>query len=72
MKPEAHLAALLPGTILALASRAKADDTQNVPQVSYLDASHSTVVLDVDGRKYVIDVAARSIRDAGSSSSIGP
>ena len=72
MKPQAHLTGSLLGVLLVLTSSVSADDAQDVPHVSYLDASHSTVLLDVDGKKYVVDVTARSIRDAGSSSSQGP
>jgi mono/diheme cytochrome c family protein len=58
-------AGLLFWVCLVLAPLASADDQQSsAPQVSYLDASHSTVLLNVDGKQYVIDVAARSIRDA--------
>jgi mono/diheme cytochrome c family protein len=51
---------------LVLISHANADDTKSVPpQVSYVDGSHSTLLLNLDGKQYVLDVASRSIRDAG-------
>lgn len=53
---------------LVLVSRANADDTKSAaPQVSYLDGSHSTLLLEMDGKQYVVDVASRSIREAGAS-----
>jgi mono/diheme cytochrome c family protein len=56
-------------TCLAFVLPAHADDVQSgAPRVSYLDASHSTLLLDVAGKQYVVDVAARSIRDASNTS----
>ena len=75
---------MLAGTIMLLAVPALADDQQNQspqnqpPQVSYLDASHSTVLLSVNGKQYVVDVAAQSVHEkspggaAGQSSSGQP
>jgi cytochrome c553 len=34
----------------------------NSPQASYVDASHSTLRLEVDGKEYVVDVAAGTVR----------
>jgi mono/diheme cytochrome c family protein len=37
------------------------------PQASYLDASHSTLRLEVDGKAYLVDVAAGTVRPTGAS-----
>jgi mono/diheme cytochrome c family protein len=55
------LRASFAAVLLFFVSPVRADDA---PQVSFLDAGHSTVLLNVDGKQYVVDVAARSIRDA--------
>jgi mono/diheme cytochrome c family protein len=39
------------------------------PQVSYLGASHSAMLLEVDGKRYVVDLAAQTVRESGTSSS---
>ena len=66
-------AGLILTAFLVVHTPANADDAQRAaPQVSYVDASHSTLLLDLDGKKYVVDVAARSIRDAGMSASQAP
>src|SRR3977135_2574274 len=68
-----RFAGLIFTAFLVVVSPANADDAQRAaPQVSYVDASHSTLLLDLDGKKYVVDVAARSIRDAGTSASQAP
>lgn len=36
------------------------------PQASYVDASHSTLRLEVDGKTYVVDVAAGTVHPAGT------
>lgn len=61
---------ILLSVCLVFVSHANADDAQRgAPRVSYLDASHSTLLLDVAGKQYVVDVAAGSIRDAGTTAS---
>ena len=37
------------------------------PQASYLDASHSTLHLEVDGKSYIVDVAAGTVHPDGGS-----
>ena len=41
----------------------------DAPHVAYADASHSTLLLDVAGKHYVVDVAAGSVREAGTQAS---
>ena len=51
-----------------------ADDTQ-APQVSYAGTSHSTVLLKMGGKEYIVDVAAQTIHESkpeSSSSSAAP
>jgi len=56
--------------LLVLVSRSNADEEQSAtPRVSYLDASHSTLLLDVAGKQYIVDVAAGSVRDAQATAS---
>jgi len=70
MKRQICFKGLFVSVILMLAMPGNADDTQNqAPQVSYVDASHSTVLLQMNGKQYLVDVAARSVREAGSNSS---
>jgi len=70
MKPYGRFTALSLCAFLVLISQANADDaTSAPPQVSYLDGSHSTLLLEMDGKQYLVDVAARSIREAGPGSS---
>jgi len=45
-----------------LASISPAAAQTNAPQASYVDASHSTLRLDVDGKQYLVDVAAGTVR----------
>ena len=59
--------------ILILAMPGKADDAQTqAPSVSYLDASHSTVLLQVNGKQYVVDLAAQNVREKGSEAPAAP
>jgi mono/diheme cytochrome c family protein len=37
------------------------------PRATYTDATHDTVLLEMNGKQYLVDVAAHSVRDAGSS-----
>jgi mono/diheme cytochrome c family protein len=60
------LRASFAAVFLFLVSPVYADDA---PQVSFLGAGHSTVLLNVDGKQYVVDVAALSIRDAATMAS---
>ncbi len=61
---ELFLAALL------LAWPGNADDEKpKPPQVSYLDASRSTLLLDVNGKQYVVDIASQSVRESGQNAS---
>ncbi len=56
--------------MLLLVMPAPADDQPSEgPRASYADASHSTVLLQVNGKQYLVDVAAQSIRESGSSTS---
>jgi mono/diheme cytochrome c family protein len=58
-----------------LGALSAAADDQNQPQVSYVDASHSTVMLQVDGKQYLVNVATHSVSDAppgASSASASP
>jgi len=43
-----------------------AQDSQTIPQASYVDASHTTLRLEVDGKPYFVDVAAGTVRPAGA------
>src|SRR5579862_5018524 len=54
---------------LVLISHANADAQSDAPHVAYADASHSTLLLDVAGKHYVVDVAAGSVREAGTQAS---
>ena len=44
------------------------------PQASYVDASHGTVLLNIEGKQYLVDVAGGTVRpaEAQASSSAGP
>jgi mono/diheme cytochrome c family protein len=57
---------LLLSTLFAFPWIAAAQDTQPAPQAAYLDASHSTLRLEVDGKSYLVDVAAGTVRPAES------
>ena len=54
--------------LLASTFDAMSQDTQPQagPQVSYVDASHSTLRLEVDGKQYLVDVATATVRPASS------
>ena len=41
------------------------------PQASYLGASHSTVLLDVEGKRYVVDLATQTVRESDANSTAG-
>jgi mono/diheme cytochrome c family protein len=43
----------------------------SAPQAAYVDASHSTLRLDIDGKQYLVDVAAGTVRPASASASAG-
>ena len=61
---------ILVSACLVFISHADADDTQSdAPHVSFADASHSTLLLDVAGKQYLVDVAAGSVRAAGTAAS---
>lgn len=49
-----------------LAGLAQADD-QTPPRVSYTDASHSTMLLQVDGKQYLVNVAAHTVSETGGA-----
>lgn len=44
---------------------------QDLPQASYLDGSHSTVLLNVGGKEYVVNVATGTVQDR-SAGAAGP
>jgi len=53
-----------------LTLRASAQDPQAAgPRATYTDGAHNTVLLELNGKQYLVDVAARSVREAGSPSS---
>ncbi len=52
--------------LFAFALIALAQDSQSIPQASYVDASHTTLRLEVDGKPYFVDVAAGTVRPAGT------
>src|SRR5579872_3398352 len=57
---------------LALGSTAFAQNPGPAPQASYVDSGHSTVRLELDGKAYLVDVAAGTVRPAsGSGASAG-
>ncbi len=61
--------ALLVVSILVSVAPAKADDTPDPNlRVSYSDPAHSSVLLEMNGKQYIVDVASHSVREAGSSS----
>src|SRR6202042_3462502 len=47
----------------------KADNAP--PQAAYVDASHGTVLLNVEGKQYVVDVAAGTVRPATGGAQAG-
>src|SRR5580704_2198339 len=57
------LSALLAGAFAALAQNSQ----PATPQASYVDASHSTLRLEVDGKQYLVDVAAGTVHPANST-----
>lgn len=59
--------------VVVLALRASAQDPQNAgPRATFADAAHNTVLLEMNGKQYLVDVAAESVREAGSKSSAPP
>lgn len=58
----------LPLHLLALASFSMFAQAPS-PQVSYLGASHSSVLLEADGKRYIVDLAAQTVRESGPSPS---
>jgi mono/diheme cytochrome c family protein len=73
MKLQQRFIAISLCAYLVLISHANADDVKSLaPQISYLNGSHSTLLLNLDGKQYVVDVASRSIRDAGPPASQAP
>jgi mono/diheme cytochrome c family protein len=55
----------------ALASLAYPQAPAPAPQASYVDASHSTLRLQVDGKEYLVDVAAGTVHPAGTAEQDG-
>ena len=51
----------------ALNTYAFAQAPPSAPQASYLDASHSTLRLEVDGKAYVVDVASGTVHPDGAN-----
>jgi len=59
--------------VLVLALRAHAQDPQTAgPRAIYADAAHNTVLLEMNGKQYLVDVAAQSVRETGSQSPAAP
>ncbi|HEX5230030.1 MAG TPA: DUF5777 family beta-barrel protein [Bryobacteraceae bacterium] len=50
-------------------AQAPAQNPPAAPQATYVDASHSTLRLEVDGKAYLVDVAAGTVHPAGANSS---
>jgi mono/diheme cytochrome c family protein len=71
MKPPICLRGFLISSTFAVAIVLNVADAQ-APQASYADSSHSSVLLKVDGKEYIVDVSAHSVRESGSSSSAAP
>jgi cytochrome c6 len=69
MHGKARSAGLLASLFLAAVS-AWASDDQTQPTASYVDASRSTLLLEVDGKQYLVNVAAHSVNDAPPASSV--
>ena len=66
MRPSNALTAvLLPG--LLLAAPLLAQDPAAGPKASYVDGSHATLLLETDGRQYLVDVAMGTVRPATAS-----
>ncbi len=60
-------------TLLASISPLAAQDTPPAqPQASFVDASHSTLHLEVDGKQYVVDVAAGTVRPSDAQPETRP
>ena len=64
MRPNLRPNWLLLPALLAFTLFAFAQDSQTIPQASYVDASHTTLRLEVDGKRYFVDVAAGTVRPA--------
>ncbi len=64
MPPSLRPNRLLFPALFAFALFAFAQDSQTLPQASYVDASHTTLRLEVDGKPYFVDVAAGTVRPA--------
>jgi len=60
MRSDFRLSLFFAVALLASISPAAAQAT--TPQASYIDASHSTLQLEVDGKQYLVDVAAGTVR----------
>jgi mono/diheme cytochrome c family protein len=64
MRPRPSLiTGLLLGLLLFVPLIAQ-DNPGLAPTVSYLDTSHATLLLDADGKRYLVDVAAGTVRPA--------
>ncbi len=62
--------ALLIVSVLFPVLPASADDAQDGNlRVSYSDAAHSSVLLEMNGKQYIVDVASHSVREAGAGPS---
>ncbi len=56
---------LLATVVLALPAIA-ADPQNPEPHAAFADAGHNTILLSVNGKQYVVDVASHSVREAGA------
>lgn len=57
---------------LAFGSTAFAQNPVPAPQASYVDSGHSTVRLELDGKAYLVDVAAGTVRAASGGAPADP
>jgi mono/diheme cytochrome c family protein len=63
MCPKSRLTASLPAVTFLLTLSALAQDAgPGSPQVSYRDAAHSTLLLKVDGKEYIVNVSQGTVR----------
>jgi mono/diheme cytochrome c family protein len=67
MRPNLRPNLLTLPALFAIALFAFGQDSQTTPQASYVDASHTTLRLEVDGKPYFVDVAAGTVRPAGTA-----
>jgi mono/diheme cytochrome c family protein len=72
MRPNTRPHLLLLSVLLACTFTAAAQEPQSAPQASFTDASHSTLRLQIEGKEYLVDVAAGTVHPANANTNAQP